>query len=100
DYAEFGPLDIQLREKDEIAKHSSGLNIDEALRTLKYETLHFFRNTLFQLAGEAGISTKTAAELATQLAIGFINPIVSQIDPIRLGEAGRAVKIALAYGER
>ncbi len=100
DLAEFGPLDVQLQEKDEIWRYSSGLNIDESIRTLKIETLDFFRSTLIDLVQGAGISTKTAAELATNLATGFINPIVSQIDPVRIGETQRAVKIALAYGER
>jgi len=100
DYAEFGPLDVQLQEKDEIWKYSSGLNISESLMMLKAETLHFFRSTLIELAGAARISTKTAAKLATNLAIGFINPIIAQIDPVRVGEIQRAVKIALAYGEK
>jgi hypothetical protein len=100
DYAEFGPLDVQLQDKDEIWRYSSGLNIDESLRTLKAETWRFFKSTMVQLVAETGISTKTAAEIATNLAIGFINPIVSQIDPVRVGEIQRAVKIALAYGER
>lgn len=100
DYAEFGPLDVQLQDKDEIWKYSSGLNIDESLRTLKGETVRFFKSTMIELITEMGISTKTAAEISTHLAIGFINPIVSQIDPVRVGEIQRAVKIALAYGER
>ena len=100
DLAEFGPLDVQLKETDEIWRYSSGLNIDESIRTLKSETLDFFRSTLLDLVGGARISTKTAAEIATNLAVGFIGPIVSQIDPVRIGETQRAVKIALAYGER
>jgi hypothetical protein len=100
DYAEFGPLDVQMVEKDEIAKLSSGLNVEEAIRTLRAEALDFFRSTLIELVSGANISTKTAADVATSLAIGFISPIVSQIDPIRVGEIQRATKIALAYGER
>jgi len=100
EYAEFGPLDVQLQEKDEIWRYSSGLNIDESLRTLRAETLRYFKSTMIELVADTGISTKTAAEIATHLAIGFVNPIVSQIDPVRIGEINRAVKIALAYGER
>lgn len=100
DYAEFGPLDVQLAEKDEMIKLSSGLNVDEAIRTLKEEALDFFRSAVLELVAGANISTKTATEVATNLAIGFISPLVSQIDPIRVGEIHRATKIALAYGER
>lgn len=99
DYAEFGPLDIQLREKDEILSFNSTLNIKESLRSLKDETISLFNDTCMNLV-EAGLSTKTAAELAIKLGIGFITPIVSQIDPLRIGEAQRAIKIASTYGGR
>jgi len=100
DYAELGPLDVQLKEKDEIFNFSSGLNIDESLRTLQSETLRFFRLTMLELAGNMGISTRTAAELATNLSVGYVSPLVAQVDPIRVAETNRAVKIAVAYGER
>lgn len=100
DYAEFGPLDVQLQEKDEVAKYSSGLNINEALLNLKQDSINFFMDVLIQLTAGAGITTKTAAEVASNLAINFFSPIISQISPIRIGETNRAVQIALAYGER
>jgi hypothetical protein len=99
DFAELGPLDVQLPEKDELAKISSGLNVDEALRSLKSETFSFF-HSIRDEGINAGLSTKMAAELASNLSIQFITPIVAQIDPLRVGATRRAVKIALAYGER
>lgn len=100
DFSEFGPLDVQLREKEELFQYSSGLNVSEALNILKVETLNFFRDTVINLTEGAGLPTRSASEIATKLATGFITPIVSQIDPVRLGEVHRAVNIALAYGER
>lgn len=100
DYAEFGPLDVQLQEKDELWKFNSGLNVSEATRTLRFETIAFFRHTLIGLVAGDGISTKTAAQLATKLAIAFVTPVLSKIDPVRLGETERAIKIASAYGQR
>jgi hypothetical protein len=46
------------------------------------------------------ITTKTAAEISSKLAVGLISPISAQIDPIRLGEVQRSIKIAKDYGER
>lgn len=100
DCAEFGPLDVQLKDKDEIASFSSGLNIDEAMLALKERTSAFFTDMLIELTTAAGLTTKMAAELASDLAARFYSPIVSQIEPMRIGETERAVKIALAYGER
>lgn len=100
DFAEFGPLDVQLPEKDEIARYSSGLNINEALLNLKQETRLFFRQMVLELTTGAGISTKMATEIASKLSIDFFSPIVSQIEPMKIGEIRRALRIALAYGER
>lgn len=100
DFAEFGPLDVQLSEDNEIAKFSSGLNINESLMNLKQEARLFFRQTLVELTAGAGLSTKMAAEIASKLSIDFFAPIVSQIEPLKIGKVRRALQIALAYGER
>ncbi len=99
DYAEFGPLDVQLQEKDEVNRFSSGLNINEAMLNIRQDSIKFFIDLLLQLTN-VGLTTKTAAEVASNLSINFFSPILSQINPIRIGETSRAVKIALAYGER
>jgi hypothetical protein len=39
-------------------------------------------------------------QTARELAVGLLAPIYGQIDPINLGELGRAMKIAEHYGER
>lgn len=100
DFAEFGPLDVQLQEKDEIARYSSGLNVNEALVSLKQEARVFFRQMVLELTAGAGLSTKMATEIASKLSIEFFSPIVSQIEPMKIGEIRRALRIALAYGER
>jgi hypothetical protein len=46
------------------------------------------------------VTTKTAMEIAAQLTTGLYSPIYRQIDPLYLGEAGRAMQIAERYGER
>lgn len=99
DVAELGPLDVQIPEKDEIFKYSSGLTLEESLKTLKTESLSVFRGYLNVLIS-LGLTTKTSAKLAGELSNGFINPIASQIDPLRLGETNRAINIATAYGIR
>ena len=38
--------------------------------------------------------TKTAADIATKLTGDLLQPIVAQIDPLRLGEIERAINIA------
>lgn len=49
---------------------------------------------------QLGFSTKVSTEVATNLTIGLMQPMYSQIDPVRLGELQRFVRISLEYGER
>jgi hypothetical protein len=102
DFGEFGPLDVQLGKKDELFENISGLNITQALNSLNTRTLDFFRNTLIDLRqGSKGqISTKLAAEIASNLAIGAYEKIYSQVDPGQLGSMERAINIAIDYGKR
>lgn len=46
------------------------------------------------------LSLKTACEIATRLTESLVQPIAAQIDPYRLSEVDRLMRIARAYGER
>jgi hypothetical protein len=99
DLAEFGPLDIQLSGGDELT-NTSGLSYLQSLIVLNEKIYSSFEDNFINLKGGYGITTKTAAEIGSKLAIGIIEPISAQIDPLKLGEVQRAIKIASAYGER
>lgn len=98
DLAEFGPLDIQLSGGDELS-NTSGLSYLQSLISLNERIYNSFEQNFMELKAY-GITTKTAAEIGSKLAIGIIDPIASQIDPLKLGDAQRAIKIASHYGER
>lgn len=46
------------------------------------------------------VSTKTACDIAATIVSGLFRPIASQIDPHRLSEVDRRMRIAKNYGER
>ena len=97
---ELGPLDIQLSKPDELHESMSGLAIMQAINALQDQVLKSFRTYFLDIRMGSGIKTKTAAEIATQLADGFIAPIAARIDPLTLGEHQRAIQIAYDYGQR
>ena len=99
---ELGPLDVQLSEKDELARSGSGLEIVASLNLITQTAFSSFERYLVDTVQRSGgqISTKTAAEIATNLTVGLVAPISGQIDPIRLGREQRAMEIASAYAER
>lgn len=98
--AEFGPLDVQLIKADEFTETSSGLDVSIALEEIGHASFGIMEKVLLELKQRSGgaITTRTAAEIAKSMAVGLLTPITEQIDPLRLGETKRAMKIAHQYG--
>lgn len=100
DFAELGPLDVQLRNIDDPDQTSSGLTIPEALASLQSKAYESFVGHLVEMKDDLDLTTKVAATIASELTVGLFAPVYAQIDPVRLGEMDRATRIALQYGER
>lgn len=101
DFGEFGPLDIQMVRDDELS-NMSGLNFVQSLISLNNQIFQSFTANFIALKEISSytITTKTAAEIATKLSVGLIAPISAQIEPVKLGEVNRSIKIANDYGKR
>lgn len=100
DLGELGPLDVQLLRKDEVGDRSSGLDLIEAMGLISNQITNSFRENLLSIKNETRLSTKLAGDFAVRIATSIIEPLYSQIDPLRLGESQRATAIALQYGQR
>ena len=100
--AELGPLDIQLRKKDELFETDSGLTVLNALSELESKAFVLFEKTFLKIKLRSGglVTFKTATHIATELAKGVVSPIMAQIDPMHIGEVSRALKIGKDYGQR
>ncbi|MBW4648059.1 MAG: hypothetical protein KME06_05075 [Kastovskya adunca ATA6-11-RM4] len=101
DFAELGPLDVQVYRDDDF-RRSSGLDIQQALNVLSIQVFEVFETSFLSTInrGSGVITTKTAADIASSMAVGLLAPISSQIDPLRLGEMNRVMSIAHEYGKR
>ena len=102
DYAELGPLDVQIRRPDEPMERDSGLTSAQALTSLERRSKSLFREHFEQLRNDSAISltTRTAVENAGTITSGLMGSIYAQIDPMRLGEVERLMQIAAEYGRR
>ncbi len=98
DTAEFGPLDVQTSDGAEIGILSSGLTLFEAMRHLQDRSYEYFKECLIELV-ENGLSTKNAAAIAATLSTGLYAPAMAGIEPNKIGELSRSMKIAIKYGE-
>ncbi|ASC69495.1 hypothetical protein XM38_004220 [Halomicronema hongdechloris C2206] len=101
DLAELGPLDVQVLKENDF-RRSSGLDLQQALTILGHETFNAFEvgflSTIYKSGGV--ITSKMAADIASNMAIGLLAPIAGQIDPLRLGELSRSMQVAYEYGTR
>lgn len=98
---ELGPLDVQMTKTDELMQVQSGLTVTTALTTLHKQAYSAFEHFFLQTVRRGGysISTRTATHIAVQLATGLLAPMYEHIDPMHVGEAGRALQIAVKYGQ-
>lgn len=102
EHAELGPIDVQVRKPDEVGERTSGLTPIQALQFLENQSLVLFKRhfAALRFSDDLAFSTKMAADLATNITVGLLTPIYQQIDPIRLAEVDRFLRIASEYGER
>lgn len=100
DQGDLGPLDIQLSKTDELWEMSSGLNVLSALSTVEQQVYNQFAALVVTLKSQWNLTTKTAAQISSQLTVGIYKEISAQIDPLQLGEISRSLKISAKYGDR
>ena len=73
----------------------------QALQSLEQQAYSLFRRHFMELRFSAiAFSTKMAAKISSELTTGLLSPVYAQIDPIRLAEVERSMRIAKEYGAR
>ena len=102
DHGELGPLDVQMSKKDELWEKQSGLTVMDTLTSLQQNAFLAFEKFFLNIKrrSEDTITLKTATEIATNMTTGLFTPLYSQIDPMHVGEATRAMSIATQYCKR
>ena len=101
DHGELGPLDVQLDRKDELWETQSGLEITDTLDALRANAFSAFEKCFLTIKARSGgtITLRMAMQMATEMTTGLFSPIYSQVNPLSVGEAGRAMSIATSYGK-
>jgi len=99
DSAELGPLDVQVRKPEELEEFGSGLDLVQALTFLEGRAVSAFLSALKRFTILA-CQRDFAGDMASAITRGMYSGIFSQIDPVRLGEVSRAMRIGQDYGER
>ena len=82
--SELGPLDVQLRRRDEIGgRRRSGMVVRTALDGLAEETFKVFEQVMLRitLSSNHTISFDVASRVASEIATGVMAPVYAQVDP-------------------
>lgn len=101
-HGEMGPLDVQMPKSDELWEMRSGLTVMSALDTLEEQAFNMVEQYMLDIKMRSGgqITFRTSADIAAGLTTSLLEPIYGRIDPMHVGEAGRAMQIAAQYGNR
>lgn len=100
--SELGPLDVQLRRKDEIGERRSGMVVRTALDGLADEVFQVYERVMLRIKQASGetISFEVASRIAASIATGVMTPVYAQISPEELGNDLRDLAVATEYGTR
>jgi hypothetical protein len=105
EFAEFGPLDVQLRkEKDDSPdfERESALNDEYSLKRIETRALELYQN-MFSVIYEDKDIPINKNELSQQLLnylAKFYKPLLEQINPYKLGDKKRKLEIGEKYAEK
>ena len=97
---ELGPIDVQVREQNELFEYRSGLAIPQALDFLQSKMVASLRQVLVALTVGRGLGAERASQIAVNTVVGIFGPIYGKIDPAALGEITRELVVAQDYALR
>lgn len=99
---QMGPIDTQMKKYNEVGELDSGLTPIQAVNFLENQSVQLFRRHFSSLRFDRTLafSSKMGAEIASKLTADLLSPIYQQIDPMRLAEVDRLIKVAHEYGKR
>jgi hypothetical protein len=105
EYAEFGPLDVQLRKEKEDSpdfERESALNDEYSLKRIESRSLEQFQS-FFSIVYENPDIPINKNELSKQIfdyLSGFYEPLMKQINPYKLGDKKRKLLVGEKYAEK
>jgi hypothetical protein len=102
DFAELGPLDVQLPKQNEIGGRKSGLVSRSAFESLGEISFALFEKFMLQIKGKSDgtVSFEMASRIASQMAVQLVAPVLAKIDPDVIGSDHRDLNVAIEYGRR
>ncbi len=101
-YGELGPLDVQISKPDDIGKLDSGLNMNEAFRTIENRAINMFSKMFRHITSisSGGVTFQTASNIASGFSSSLYGEVLKKVDPEEVGSRSRAMRIGEDYCKR
>jgi len=101
-FGEIGPLDVQLKQRDEIFGRRSGLNTRSAINDLTEHSFAMFEHYMVKIVerSQGAVTFKLASEIAAKVTAGLMAKVYEQINPEALGQDCRDLSVATEYCTR
>ncbi|OHV70761.1 hypothetical protein LCM4577_00860 [Mesorhizobium sp. LCM 4577] len=98
----LGPIDPQLRKRDEICTTESALSSRATLNALGEMAYGVFEPMVVNLItkSEAGLSFELSSQVCADFTSRLMSGLVSKLDPTVFGRHKRAIDTAIEYGKR
>jgi hypothetical protein len=102
EHAELGPLDVQVYEEKKAGKgeYSSALNVFKSLEQLQTASIEALASAMRFIVETYEMSYDESLQHAIAFVGATTGPLVSRLDPHKLGQYSRELSVAIEYGQR
>lgn len=99
DYAELGPLDVQLYDPER-ERYGSALDESQALERMHAFALQAFDETMWLLSNRTRKKTDFLVPAALKFAVDMTHPLLENLDTVHYTQVSRVLKVAEEYATR
>lgn len=97
--SQMGPLDLPTEHPTIEGSRVSSIDVVQSIAYIEATLKSVANNRYFELRDEMGLGKRDAAISAYNIAVNFLQPLTSKLDPIQTSKSSRDLEIAKIYGK-
>jgi hypothetical protein len=97
--SQMGPLDLPTEHPTIEGSRVSSIDVVQSIAYIEATLKSVASNRFFELRDEMGLGKRDAAISAYNIAVNFLQPLTSKLDPIQTSKSSRDLEIAKIYGK-
>lgn len=97
--SQLGPLDLPTEHPTMGGSQISSIDVVKSIAYVEGVLKSVAMNRYFELRRGVGLGKKSAAAMAYNIAVNFLQPLTKKLDPIQTSKSSRDLEIAKIYGK-